>query len=138
LAQKRALYVPADGNVYEYEDGELAPADSAAIWVAVYTAPLSNWRMVGKDAEVALPMFDMDAESVTGVPAVAEVGVTPPAVISGAGAGPTERLLEQLTVVLNPHEVMTTLAVLVPVVGYALVTELAVPERPSVPLQEYV
>jgi hypothetical protein len=57
---------------------------------------------------------------------------------SGAGATPTERLLAQDTDLLWEPEVMVTLAVLVPLEEYALVTELPEPERPSVPLQEYV
>jgi hypothetical protein len=97
-----------------------------------------TWNSIGKDPEVALPLLVAAAESETWVPVVADVGETEPAVRSAAGAGPTERLLEQLTVVLSPQEVMTTLAVLVPVDAYALATELPEPERESVPLHEYV
>jgi hypothetical protein len=100
---------------------------------------VARWKSVVKPAGVfAVPVLETVAFSVTAVPAVADVGVMEPAVRSGMGAEPTVSELLQVTVLGIPAEVMTTVAVFVPLVEYALVTELPEPESPSVPLHEYV
>jgi hypothetical protein len=115
------------------------PAAGTALYGLLNRAPVcETWKSIGKEPPLAFPVLVARAVSVTGTPTVADVGEILPAVKSAAGAGPTERLLEQFTVVLSPHEVMTTLAVLVPVVEYVFATELPEPERESVPLHEYV
>ena len=94
-AQARTYHVPADGNVYALVAVFEAPIPSAALaYVPMSLAfdPLlsvARWKRSVKPAGVAtVPAFVIVAESVTGVPTVAVVGVTVEAVRSAWAVGP--------------------------------------------------
>ncbi len=70
------------------------------------------------------------------LPTVAEVGDTEQETATGALL--IDTLFEQVTEVVCDPEVTLTEPVLVPVDEYDFETELPVPERLSLPLQEYV
>ena len=68
----------------------------------------------------------------------AEIDVELAAHDAPTGGCETAMEFAQLTVFDEPVEVIVTDAVLVPIVVYFLEADLPLPERPSVPLHEYV
>ena len=92
-AHARAEYVPTEGKVYAGDVAVLLPdAVRAPIAVAVRSvtvpppfAALATWMKLEKLAPVdALPMFEIMACRAIGTDTVAVIGVTEPAVRSGA------------------------------------------------------
>jgi len=86
--------VPAVANVYDLDVTALAFVASVAMFVGVrsVTVPavpvgvVDTWKKLLNEAPVeALPLFVIVALNVVAVPALAEIGVTEPAVRSGVG-----------------------------------------------------
>lgn len=70
--------------MYEIEPGADALAERPVMYALLRrSAGLCTWKSIGNEPEAAFPMLVAVPERVTGVPAVAEVGDTVPAVRSG-------------------------------------------------------
>ena len=106
----------------------------------VWSVSASNWkRLVNGFPVEAEPMLETDAENEVADPATAVVGRAAFAVRSGCDGTLTVTEFEHDTAPVDwAPEVTFTVAVLVPVVAYVFEVVVAVPERESVPLQEYV
>lgn len=85
--------MPAEENVYEADFTILPPAAIAAVATSLMVAApapaaeVARWKRVADAPALAALIFDTVAENEVAVPAVADVGVMPPAVRSVSAGG---------------------------------------------------
>ncbi len=143
-AQTRKYQIPPEGNAYESPATSVPFADTLgepSVPISVVFAPpadVARWNKLVKAPFVPdCPMLVIVAENICATPATAEVGDTAP-VMRSDNVTLTATEFEHVTVAEFPPEVIATEPVLIPLPEYVFETELAVPERLSVPLHTYV